>query len=183
MLPRATPGRATTQPLAVLVTVVATLVVVGVTWVFVGGVGGQVPDPAATAAVDVEGANLDDGVAHNDAVVLVHEGGETVDRGVLRVTVGNDTVFVRDLSGDGSGGLVRDVDGDGVDDLADPGTRVRTGPRAADQWYGDVTSGERLVVRERRDGRATDVIERGETVRVVVVGESGERFVVVEERL
>ena len=183
MCSRATSDRATTQPLATLVTVVATLVVVGVTWAFVGGVGGQVPYPAATAAVDVEGANLDDGVAHNDAVVLVHEGGETVDRGILRVTVGGDAVFVRDLSADGSGGLVRDVDGDGVDDLVGPETQVRTGPRAVDQWYGDVTSGERLVIRERRDGRAADVVERGETVRVVVVGESGERFVVVEDRL
>lgn len=180
---RARFGRATTQPLAALVTVVATLVVVAVTWVFVGGVGGQVPDPAATVAVDVETANLDDGVAHNDAVVLVHEGGETIDHGVLRVTVGNDTVFVRDLSGDGPGGLVDDVDGDGVDDLADPGARVRTGPRAADQWYGGVTSGERLVVRERRGGRAADVIERGARLQVVIVGKTGERFVVVETQL
>ena len=173
--------RATTRSLATLVVVVSTLGVVGVTRVFVGGVGGQVAKPAATAAVDVEPANLGDGVARNDAVTLVHEGGDAIESGTLRVTVDDRVVFVRDLSSGGGRGLVSDVDGDGKRDLARPETTPRRGPRAVDQWYGPVTSGERLVVRERTHPRSADVIERGDTVRVVCVTTDGREVVVAEE--
>ena len=178
-----TRDRATTRSLATLVTVVATLVVVGVTWVFVWGVGGQVAKPAATAAVDVEPANLDDGIARNDAVALVHEGGDAIESGTFRVTVDDRVVFVRDLSDGGGSGTVSDVDDDGMRDLARPETAPRRGPRAIDQWYGPVTSGERLVIRERTHPQAADVIERGDTVRVVCVTADGREVVVAEETI
>jgi hypothetical protein len=174
------PDRATTQSLATFTVLVATLVCVAATWAFVGGVGGEVAKPAATAAVGVETANVGDGVARNDAVVLVHEQGDSVERGTLRVTVDGQVVFVRDLGGGGGGGVVSDVDGDGTRDLARPETTPRRGPRAVDQWYAPVTVGERLVVRERRHPRAADVIDRGDTVRVVCVTADGREVVVAE---
>lgn len=172
-----TRDRATTQSLATLTVVVATLVVVGVTWVFVGGVGGQVAEPAATATVGVETANLDDGVARNDVVMLVHEQGDAIDRGVLRVTVDGEVTFVRDLSEGGRGGLVTDVDGDGRIDLFAPdGGAVGV----TNGWDAPVTSGDRLVIRERDHALSADVVERGETVRVVCVTENGGEVVLVE---
>ena len=172
-----TRSRGATQSLATLVAVVATLVVVGVTWVFVGGVGGQVPE-SPTATVGVEPVNLGDSVARNDAVVLVHEQGDAVDRGLLRVTVGDDVVFVRTLSGEASGGVVADTNDDGRPDLYDPDGGAAG---VADEWHGAVTSGDRLVIRERDRAGSADVIERGETVSVVCVTENGGEVVLAEE--
>jgi hypothetical protein len=180
--------RATTQSLAALTAVVATLVCVAATWAFVGGVGGQVAKPAATAAVDVETANVDDGVARNDAVALVHEGGDSIEQGTLRVTVDDRLVYVRDFDGNESHGLVTDVNDDQWADLNRPGTGPPGDPdgnasNVVDGWAGAVSSGDRLVIQERNDARSVDVIDPGDTVRVTCVTAEGREVVIAEETI
>jgi hypothetical protein len=187
-----------TVPIVGVVLMVATATVfVSVLGVFVFGVTNQVPETPPKAALTIEGAALNDGVAKNDSVTLVHEGGDDLRRGNIEVTVGDDTVFNRSLVGDrdGSGtvsvrleGLVVEVDNGKWNDLNKPGP----GPpgdgdgdsrNVINQWGTDVTSGDRLVIQERNAPKSYDVIQPGETVRVVWSDGRGNRFVLVEATL
>jgi hypothetical protein len=172
--------------------VATVLVVVGGVWVFLPGAV-DLPGRPSQAVVDVEAERLDDGVAKNDAVVLTHESGRTLDRGNLRVTIGSDTVFNTSLVGDtgGSGsvtvrleGLIVEVDPGPFNDLNKPGP----GPpgdadgdsrNVVNQWGSTVEAGDRLVLQERNATRAYDVIQPGETVRVIWVTDD-ETYVIVE---
>lgn len=190
---RADDGAATPAIGSALLVAIVVVVAAGV-WVLLPGAGEVVPGNPSKAVIDVESARLDDGVAKNDAVVLTHEGGETLDRGHLRVTVGPDTVFNESLVGDtgGSGtvtvrleGLVVEVDDGPFNDLNKPGT----GPpgdadgdsrNVVNEWNDTVESGDRLVIQERNDPRSYDVIQSGEQIRVLWVDGNGEAFVLAE---
>jgi hypothetical protein len=172
--------------------VAVVLVVAAGVWVYLPA--GAVPSDPSRAAISVQSERVGDGVARNDAVVLVHEGGDALERGNLRVEIGPDTVFNTSLVGDtgGSGtvttrleGLIVEVDDGPFNDLNKPGS----GPpgdadgdsaNVVNEWNATVEAGDRLVIQERNDPRSYDVIQAGEPVRVIWIDDDGETFVLAE---
>jgi flagellin-like protein len=188
--------RGVTSTVATVLVVAVVLVVAGTAWAALGGVG-DVAEPAPEVTVEVESSNLGDGAPRNDAVTLVHTQGQTLDRGNLRVLVGDDEVFNQSLVPDtgGSGtvttrleGLVVEVDDDAWNDLNKPGTGPPGDPdgdsrNVVNEWNRTVGAGDRLVVQERADPRSYDVIDDGDRVRVVWTADDGRSYVLVDERL
>ncbi len=74
--------------------------------------------------------------------------------------------------------MVADADDDGRADLHDPDCGAAV---VVDEWRGVVTASDRLVIRERDRAESADVIERGETVSVVCMTETGDETVLAEE--
>lgn len=192
-----TGDRGVTSTVATVLVVAVVLVVAGTAWVTLGDVGDEVSEPAPEVTVEVESSNLGDGVPRNDTVTLVHTQGETLERGNLRVLVGDDEVFNQSLVPDtgGSGavvtrleGLVVEVDDDAWNDLNKPGTGPPGDPdgnssNVVNEWNQTVGAGDRLVIQERNHPNSYDVIDRGDRVRVVWTADDGRSYVLVDERV
>jgi len=183
------------SPLIGVLLVVAVVLILGSTLsLFVLQISDQLADPAPNAAFRVESSNFGDGVAKNDTVRITHVGGDTLERERLEIVVGDDTVYNATADSESTNpsfqvpGLLVEVDDDEFNDLNKPcrvdGDRVSpTGtcggpPGDGDgsdsgvvlQWANNVTAGQTIVIQERNAARAYDVMDAGETVKIVYSG-------------
>jgi FlaG/FlaF family flagellin (archaellin) len=175
---------------AVALLVAITVLVGGGVVVTFGDVADSTPERVPSASLSIEFDNVGDGVAKNDTVTVVHEGGDRLDRRHLEVRVGDDVVFNETADSESNSasnvvaGLVVEVDSDEFNDLnkpcrLSPADTCGGPPGDADgsdsgvvlQWETTVQSGQRLVIQERNAGEAYDVVRPGETVRVIYRGD------------
>lgn len=163
---------------------------------FVLQMGEGVTDTSPSAVFEMEYDNLDDGVAKNDTITITHAGGAVLARERLEVVVGDQTVYNETADSETTNtqfevpGLVVEVNpGDEFNDLNKPcrvdGDRVSpTGtcggpPGDSDgsdsgvvlNWAHNVSAGQSVVIQERNDPRSVDVVESGETVRILYRGD------------
>lgn len=188
--PDVTSSERAVSPVVGTVTLVAVVVILAaVVGGFVLGQDNPTDSPPQTI-ISIEHERIG-GAPKDDALVFQHEGGATFSRGGLSVLVGDDKVFNSSTIGDvgGSGtvtetldGLVVQVDPGPFNDLNKPGP----GPpgdaggdsrNVVNQWGDGIQYGDRLVIQERNASQAYDVINRGDTVRVIWRTPSGKRYV------
>ena len=161
-------SRGVSSGIAVILLVGVVVIVSGTVAVSVFGQFETEPRPAPEVSITVDTARIGNGVATDDAVILTHTAGQTLDRGEVIVQVGSDTVFNRTVntdrgpSPDRTRGLVVEVDRGRFNDLNKPGSGP---PGQADgdssnvvnEWARGISAGDRLVIQERNDPRSYDV--------------------------
>lgn len=180
-----------------IVLLVAVVVVLGATIsIFTLQIGEDLSDPGPRADFQIEINYIGDGVQKNDSIAITHMGGGVVERERLEVVVGDDVVYNETENSETTGnsyqvpGLVVEVNpGDEFNDLNKPcyidGNLVSPietcgGPpghyNGSDsgvvmQWAENVSAGETIVIQERNNAKAVDVIEPGETVKLIYQGD------------
>lgn len=193
----ASADRGATSTTGVILIVATTIILAGSIGLFVLNLGNDLPEAAPQASFDIESSYVGDGVPQNDSVRITHATGDKVRRERMRVLVGDDEVFngsiIEDRGGSGAvgarlKGLRVEVDEDRFNDLNKPGP----GPpgdadgdsrNVVNQWGERISAGDTLVIQERNDPRSYDVIQRGERVRVVWVGQDGRGYVIASARV
>lgn len=126
---------AVSSVLGVVLMVAVTIILAAVIGTFVLGIGSDLTDSSPSTSWEFS-ENLDDG-GSNGSVLILHGGGEDVDKSTLEVTVDGTTVYA---DGSKQGGSAYNV----TDNFGDP-----------------VTSGDRLLIEE--DGDQLD----GKMVRII----------------
>jgi FlaG/FlaF family flagellin (archaellin) len=172
-------------------------VVIGtVVTVFAFGFAESATDVAPTAGIEFEYNYFGDGVAKNDSVTVIHDGGDTLERTRLEIRVGDDTVY-NDTSDSESNsptnnvrGLIVEVDDDDFNDLNKPGRLSPPGtvggppgdgdgsdPGVVLKWEKEVQAGKRVVIQERNDPRSYDVMDADERIVVVWRGQDSSAII------
>jgi hypothetical protein len=153
-------------------------------------------DPAPVTDFQFEAESLGDGVGKNDSVTITHVGGDKLERDRIEITVDGMTVYneTADSESTNSGfavpGLVVEVDpGNDFNDLNKPcrvdGKRVSpkgtcggppgdgdgSDPSVVLEWAENVTAGQTLVIQERNHTNSYDVIQPGDTIKILYHGE------------
>ncbi|MFC7058320.1 type IV pilin [Halovenus salina] len=145
-------------------------------------------EPRANAYIEFDWRYLDDGVALNDSVVITHMSGDVLEREDLEVYIGGELVYNETENsesnvGSGSGvpGLILEVDDNDFNDLNKPcrfkpkdcspsdppGHFNGSDPGVVFEWEENVSAGQRLTIQERNNSDSYDVIEPGDTIKVV----------------
>lgn len=181
--------------IAVILMAGVAVVVGGTVTVFALSVGDQVNDVAPVAEIAFESENFGDGERYNDAVTVVHVGGDRLDRERLEVVVGGETVYNRTENSesnlkagyDSVPGLILEVNDDDYNDLNKPCDFAReedcdpsdppgdgdgADPSVVLEWEEEVQAGQRLVIQERNSpGKSYNVLQPGEEIVVIYRGD------------
>jgi hypothetical protein len=160
--------------------------------------GASTTEVAPTADITFESQYFGDGVAKNDSVVVTHTGGDRLLRTRLEVVIDGTTVFNDTADSESNNptpatdvkGLIVEVDDDQFNDLNKPpaispaGTRDGppgdgdgSDPGVVNEWEENVTAGQRLVIQERNDPQSYDVMEAGDTIKVLWRGEENSAII------
>ena len=177
-------GRGTSSVIGVLLLTVVAVIVGSTLAVFALQFGASVTETAPVAELEITSNYFDDGVPQNDSVTITHVGGDRLDREHLEIRVGDNLVYNRTDDSESNGknvrGLIVEVDDDDFNDLNKPGRlspedTVDGGPPGDSdgsdpgvvlEWEEEVQAGQRLVIQERNDPQALDVMSAGDTVTV-----------------
>jgi hypothetical protein len=183
---------AVTSVIGILLLVVVTVIVGATLTVFALQFGDDASDVGPVANMQFESNYFDDDVPLNDSVTITHAGGDTLYRDRLEVYIADDLVYNEtDNSesnvGNGSEvpGLILEVDDDQFNDLNKPcrfknedcspsdppGDGDGADPSVAFEWEEDVTSGQRLTIQERNHTDSYDVMEPGDSIKVIYRGD------------
>lgn len=162
---------------------------------FVPQFGVHPPAPAPVTDFEFQTKYFGDGVPKNDSVVITHTGGDVLERERLEVVVDGVTVYNETADSESTNqefevpGLVIEVDADEFNDLNKPcrvnGERVSpngtcggvpgdedgSDPGVVLEWAQNVTAGQRLVIQERNDPKSYNVLEAGDTVKIIYHGD------------
>jgi hypothetical protein len=152
-------------------------------------------EPAPVTDFEFQTKYFGDGVAKNDSVVIKHAGGDRLKRERLEVVVDGVTVYNETSDSESTNpgfevpGLVIEVDADEFNDLNKPcrvnGERVSpngtcggvpgdedgSDPGVVLEWAQNVTAGQRLVIQERNHEKSYNVLEAGDTVKIIYHGD------------
>lgn len=184
------------SPLISTVLLVSVVVLLGATIsVFALQLGEDLSDPGPKADFHIEYNYLGDGVQKNDSITITHAGGDVVEREQLEVVVGGNTVYNETADSESSGGsykvpgLVVEVDDGPYNDLnkpcyvdgrlvspkwscgGPPGDSDGSDSEVVLQWAENVSAGERIVIQERNATKSADVIEPGDSVKILYRGD------------
>ncbi len=179
-------GRGASTVIGVLLLTAVAVIVGGTLAVFALQFGAGVTETAPVADVEITSNYFDDGVPKNDSVTITHVGGDRLEREHLEVRVGDNLVYNRTADSESNSdennvqGLIVEVDDDEFNDLNKPGRlspddTVGGPPGDGDgsdrdvvlEWEEEVQAGQRLVIQERNDPEALDVMSAGDTVTVI----------------
>jgi hypothetical protein len=182
--------RGATPAVGLVLMAAVAVIVGGAVAVSLFGIADTISEPAPTADIGIDTYRVGDGIARNDAVVLVHEGGDRLDRESLEIRIGNDVVFndTRDSESNSQtnevAGLIVEVDDDEFNDLnkpcrssppdtcgGPPGDADGSDASVVHQWENTVRAGQRLVIQERNSPQAYDTIQAGETIELIYRGD------------
>lgn len=188
-------SRSVAPVIAVVLMIAVTVVLTTVVSVFVLAVGEGVSETAPNAELEIEFNHLGDGVQKNDSVRIIHITGDQLERERLEIVIGDDVVYNETADSETTNsnfavpGLVVEVDGDEFNDLnkpcrvngklvsppetcgGPPGDSNGSDSSVVLEWTDTVSAGQTVVIQERNAPEAVDVIEPGETVRVIYRGD------------
>lgn len=179
------PGRGTSSVIGVLLLTVVAVIAGSTLAVFALQFGSGVTETAPAAELEITSNYFDDDVPQNDSVTITHVGGDRLVREHLEVRVGGELVYNRTADSESNSetnnvrGLIVEVNDDDFNDLNKPGRLspkdTRDGPPGDSdgsdrgvvlEWEEEVQAGQRLVIQERNDPQALDVMSPGDTVTV-----------------
>ncbi|SDJ93296.1 Protein of unknown function [Halovenus aranensis] len=160
-------------------------------------------EPRTNAYLEFEWEYFGDGVPLNDSVTITHISGDVLQRDDIAVYIDGTLVYNETENSEsnvGAGskvpGLILEVDDDDFNDLNKPcrfkptdcspsdppGDGDGADPSVVFEWEDEVSAGQRLTIQERNDTRSYDVIEPGDSIRVVYQRE-GFTSVIAEETI
>jgi FlaG/FlaF family flagellin (archaellin) len=116
---------AVSSVLGVVLMVAVTIILAAVIGTFVLGIGSELTDASPSTSWEIE-PNLDGTGSDNGTVLILHGGGDDVEKSTLEVTVDGKTVF-------------------------EDGENVSVNYKLNDNWGDPVTSGDRLVIEENNN--------------------------------
>lgn len=179
----------------VLVTAIVVILAATVS-VFVLQLGEDVSDSGPNVVFEIEYDYFDDGIPKNDSVSITHIGGDVLNRERLEVVIGDDVVYNETADSETTNpnfavaGLIVEVDeGNEFNDLNKPcrvdGQRVSpkgtcNGPPGDGdgsdsgvvlQWAENVSAGETIVIQERNHTKTYDVMEPGDSIKIIYRGD------------
>lgn len=141
---------AVSSVLGVVLMVAVTIILAAVVGTFVLGIGSDLTDESPSASWDY---SVDVGGGSNDTVLILHGGGETVDRSQVEVTIDGSTAY-RDGSPRGDFSLIN-----------------------GQNWPEEISAGDRLHL----DDASTAAIESGDMLQIIWTADSGERAAIIGE--
>jgi FlaG/FlaF family flagellin (archaellin) len=188
--------RAVVPVVSVILVTAVVVILASTVSIFVLQLGEDVSDSGPNVVFEIEYDYFDDGVPKNDSVRITHTGGDVLDRERLEVVIGNDVVYNETADSETTNpnfavpGLIVEVDdGNEFNDLNKPcrvdGQRVSPvgtcgGPPGDGdgsdsgvvlQWAENVSAGETIVIQERNHTNSYDVIEPGDSIKIIYRGD------------
>ena len=187
--------RSVSSVLSVILLVAVTVVLGTTISIFALQIAETLYGPAPNADFEIEPRYFDDGIPKNDSVAITHVGGDRLERERLEVRVGDDVVYNATADSETTNtnyvvpGLVVEVDSGDFNDLNKPcrlngqyvspphtcGGPAGDGDGSDDtvvlQWEENVTSGERIVIQERNHPNTYDVMQPGDSVKLIYRGD------------
>lgn len=188
--------RSVSSVLSTILLVAVVVILATTVSVFGLQMGESVSDTGPNAEFHVESNYFGDGVPKNDSVAITHVTGERLQRERLEVVIGGDVVYNETEDSETTNenyrvpGLVVEVDPDDeFNDLNKPcrlnGELVSPpetcgGPpghwNGSDdgvvlQWEENVSAGQQIVIQERNHTNAYDVIQPGDSLKVIYRGD------------